>query len=187
MTGGRPILPSSRFSAEARADSNGLRTMCSRTLLAVLALLVIFVGCGSAETTTSVKTVTTKTATITQSSLTRAQRFRVCLAQSGIRLRHISNVPGRVPLIQVPAAYLGAMANTNQVYDYWVAASPSDAQRAADELNAALSQKLGRRAKAAFANGFVVFSGNEGNEPPSTEEDEQKVRAADGCSAYVSQ
>ena len=79
------------------------------------------------------------------------------------------------------------MADTNQVYDYWLAASPSDAQRAADQLNAALSQKLGRRAKAAFANGFVVFADNEGNEKPSAVEDEQKVRAADGCSAYVSQ
>jgi hypothetical protein len=161
--------------------------MCSRTLLAVLPLLVVSVGCGSAETTTSIKTVTTRTVAITQSGLTRGQQFRVCLAKSDIHLRHISNVPGRVPLIQVPAEYLGAMANTNQVYDYWLAASPSDAQRAADQLNAALSQKLGRRAKAAFANGFVVFAGNEGNEKPSAEEDEQKVRAADGCSAYVSQ
>ncbi len=161
--------------------------MCSRTLLAVLPLLVVSVGCGSAETTTSIKAVTTKAGVITPSGLTRAQQFRVCLAKSGIRLRHVSNVPGRVPLIQVPAEYLGAMANTNQVYDYWVAASPSDAQRAADQLNTALSQELGRRARAAFANGFVVFAGNEGNQKPSTEDDEQKVRAADGCSAYVSQ
>jgi hypothetical protein len=86
-----------------------------------------------------------------------------------------------VPRIHVPAEYLGAFANTNRIYDYWIASSPTNARLVAKLLNAALSQKYGTRAEAASADGVVVVAGSELKETEATAADNRRIEAATAC------
>jgi hypothetical protein len=110
-----------------------------------------------------------------------ARQFRHCLARAGITLHHLSNVPGRVPIMQVPAEYLGAFATSQQVYDFWIANSPTNAKLVARLLNGAMSERDGQREEAAFATGVVVTAGNEGTEAKPTEAENREVEAVGAC------
>jgi hypothetical protein len=88
-------------------------------------------------------------------------KFLACLKQAGIRVipsgKVNVTVEGRIPRVSVPAEYLGAaVLPSGGFYDLWLAGEPDSAAAAAEELNAALSQKLGSEARGAVARGPVV-------------------------------
>ena len=161
-----------------------------------LASAALLTGCGEASSSVTASTRTTSTesassptsstATSTLSAgtvdvVSAARQFRQCLAKAGVTLRHMSNVPGRVPLIRVPADYLGAFANSNQVYDFWIANRPTNARVVAELLNVALSERAGHREERALAEGVLVVAGSGGIETEATAADIRRADAAGAC------
>lgn len=160
----------------------------TRALLAGLAAAALLAGCGSSSSTSNAgsnegTTEASKPPAQHQvNSLVAARGFRGCMARAGIHLGHISHVPGRVPLIQVPAEYVGAFANSNQVYDFWVAENHERAEGVAELLNEAMSERDGHPEHAAEpTDGIIVVAGNEGNEQPGTEADDRRIKAVTAC------
>jgi hypothetical protein len=109
------------------------------------------------------------------------REFQRCLAPAGITLHQIAKAPGRAPLIHVPAEYLGAFANSNRIYGYWIASSPTNAKLVAKLLNAGLGQKYGHPAEAASADGVVVVAASELTEMEATAADNRRISAATAC------
>jgi hypothetical protein len=88
-------------------------------------------------------------------------KLLACLKQARIRVLPSGKVDvtvqGRVPRVPVPAEYVGAaVLPSGGFYDLWVAGDPANAAAAAEELNDALSQKLGSEVSGAVARGPVV-------------------------------
>lgn len=85
----------------------------------------------------------------------------------------------------VPADYLGAFANSNRVYDLWVANSPENAQLGAKLLNRALSEKYGHTAEAASAAGVLIVAASKGTETESTQADRHRIQVAGACTSAL--
>ncbi len=129
------------------------------TMLTVLSLL-LFVGCGSSETT---KTVTSTAGAPVEQPLSGLKQFKACIERSGAKLLSDAPLPheGRIAIGRagnLPAAYAGAVVFPNGAYmDVWLASNARDAVSAAEKLNAAQSQAIGVTTKeAAFTNGRAV-------------------------------
>ena len=156
-----------------------------------LASTALLVGCGEASSTRTSATdsASTKTSSTANSALSPptvdvvvvGREFQRCLAPAGITLHQISNAPGRVPLIHVPAEYLGAFANSNRIYGYWIATSPTNAKLVAKLLNAGLGQKYRHPAEAPSADGVVVVAASELKETEATAADNRRISAATAC------
>src|SRR6266498_1983722 len=77
-----------------------------------VATLVIASGCGSNDTATTV--TTTKTVVENSSGLTRADRLTSCIRRIGLKKEHVASNEGRVPIVTVPADYLGSFVSRNR-------------------------------------------------------------------------
>lgn len=139
----------------------------TRPLGSSLALCVgtlLIAGCGSgnnssSSATTTTTVVRTETVTKTPTGLTRTQQFAACIRRLGVKFtKNPPPTEGRQPHVKVPADYIGtAVQKDGSQFDFWMATSPSDAQRAANLLNQALAKKLGvTQAEGAYAVGLTV-------------------------------
>jgi hypothetical protein len=84
-----------------------------------------------------------------------------CLEEAGIRVvpsgKVDVTVEGRVPRVPVSADYVGAaLLPSGGFYDVWLASDGENATAAAEELNAALSERLGAETVGAAARGVIV-------------------------------
>jgi hypothetical protein len=130
-----------------------------KRLTALIAVMVVssvpFAACGSDNGGSSPVTTTE------QASAADKAKFLACLKRARIRVvpsgKVDVTVQGRVPRVPVPAEYLGAaVLPSGGFFDLWLAGDSASAAAAAEELNEALSQKLGSEAGLADARGPVV-------------------------------
>jgi hypothetical protein len=127
-----------------------------KRLTALVAAMVLssvpFAACGSDNGGSS---------PVTTASAADKAKFLACLKRAKIRVvpsgKVEVTVEGRVPRVPVPAEYLGAaVLPDGGFFDLWLAGDPDSATAAAEELNEALSQKLGSETRLADARGPVV-------------------------------
>jgi hypothetical protein len=130
-----------------------------KRLTALIAVMVVssvpFAACGSDNGGSSPVTTTE------QASAADKAKFLACLKRARIRVvpsgKVDVTVQGRVPRVPVPAEYLGAaVLPSGGFFDLWLAGDSASAAAAAEELNEALSQKLGSETRGADARGLVV-------------------------------
>ncbi|MEK6272016.1 MAG: hypothetical protein AABM42_05145 [Actinomycetota bacterium] len=125
-------------------------------LTALIAVIVVscvpFAACGSDNGGSS---------PVAHASAADKAKFLDCLKRGKIRVvpsgKVDVTVEGRVPRVSVPAEYLGAAVLPSRgFFDLWLARDSASAAAAAEELNEAVSQKLGSEAQVADARGLVV-------------------------------
>jgi hypothetical protein len=134
-----------------------------RTPLVVLPLMVVSVGCGSAKTTTTAKTVArAASGAPVEKPLTGIEQFKACVEKGGANLApEAPTHDGRIAIGRagsLPVAYAGAVTWSNGAYmDVWLAANATDAAATAQRLNEAQAESTGvSKAKQAYSNGRAV-------------------------------
>lgn len=128
-------------------------------------------GCGSSgDGNEASTTATTKPKDRPAPTRSREDVFVSCVKRAGLTFKkNVSgNVEGRAPIsLKGPAEYIGAGVGSNAALtDFWIANSPSDAQRMADRINTAVAKEQGvAEVEAAYAEGIMVGAAANNGKP----------------------